>query len=385
VRGGTEWDVAVVGAGPAGLAAASAAASAGARTVVLERAEHPRYKTCGGGLIGASLASLGDVRFPVQEAIHAVTFGLNGRYEFTRRYEPAILAMVLREEFDDALRGSAETAGAVVRQRSRVREISQDGERASARLADGSAVRARVLIGADGSAGISAKHVGVDFQQVDLGLEAEIAVPDAVRKTWDGRVLLDWGPIPGSYAWIFPKSDRLTVGVIAERGRGDETRAFLARVIDRHGLGGFPRIHESGHLTRCRAPGSPLRKDRVLVAGDAAGLLEPWTREGISFALRSGKLAGQAAATASRAPDGQKIESALDGYASSVLKTLAPEMNAGSQILSAFMRHPAFFHFALSSPVGTRIFRDFCLGKKPFAAVMQHSSARIANYLLTRV
>ena len=50
-----EWDVAVVGGGPAGLAAASAAAAAGARTIVLERAEHPRYKTCGGGLIGASV------------------------------------------------------------------------------------------------------------------------------------------------------------------------------------------------------------------------------------------------------------------------------------------------------------------------------------------
>ena len=52
-----EWDVAVVGAGPAGLTAALAAAAAGARTLVIERAEHPRYKTCGGGLIGTSLAA----------------------------------------------------------------------------------------------------------------------------------------------------------------------------------------------------------------------------------------------------------------------------------------------------------------------------------------
>lgn len=352
--------------------------------MVLERAEHPRYKTCGGGLIGPSLASLGDITFPVQEKISAVTFGLNGRHEFTHRYGSAILAMVLREEFDDALRSSAEAAGAVVLQRSRVREISQDGEIARAQLTDGSAISARVLIGADGSAGISAKHVGVEFRQVDLGLEAEIAVPDAVRRTWQGRVLLDWGKIPGSYAWIFPKRDRLTVGVIAERGRGDETRQFLARVIDRHGLGGFPRIHDSGHLTRCRTPGSPLRKDRVLVAGDAAGLLEPWTREGISFALRSGKLAGEAAATASQVTDGQKADGALEDYASSVLRTLAPEMNAGSQIISAFMRHPAFFHYALASPVGKRIFGGFCRGEKPFASVMEHSAARIANYFLTR-
>ena len=123
----------------------------------------------------------------------------------------------------------------------------------------------------------------------------------------------------------------------------------------------------------------------MLVAGDAAGLLEPWTREGISFALRSGKLAGEVAAAASRAPAGQKIESALDGYAASVQEVLVPEMRAGSQIFSAFTRHPAFFHFALATPVGGRIFKDFCLGEKPLASVMEHSSARIANYILTRI
>ncbi|HVT70756.1 MAG TPA: FAD-dependent oxidoreductase, partial [Trebonia sp.] len=69
-----EWDVAVIGAGPAGLAAASAAAAAGARTIVLERAEHPRYKTCGGGLIGASRAVAGGlIDVPARDQITAAT------------------------------------------------------------------------------------------------------------------------------------------------------------------------------------------------------------------------------------------------------------------------------------------------------------------------
>src|ERR1700677_4622238 len=72
---GPEWDVAVIGAGPAGLAAASACVAAGARTIVLERARHPRYKTCGGGLIGASLtATDGFAPFPERDRIHAATF-----------------------------------------------------------------------------------------------------------------------------------------------------------------------------------------------------------------------------------------------------------------------------------------------------------------------
>jgi flavin-dependent dehydrogenase len=110
----SQWDVAIIGAGPAGLAAASAAARAGARTLVLERAEHPRYKTCGGGLIGISLAAVGDMPVPVKDEIHAATFTLGSRREFTRTHQAPILAMVRREEFDDALRRRAEADGAVL-------------------------------------------------------------------------------------------------------------------------------------------------------------------------------------------------------------------------------------------------------------------------------
>jgi flavin-dependent dehydrogenase len=149
-----EWDVAIVGAGPAGLAAAEAAVRAGARTIVLERAVHPRYKTCGGGLIGASLAALrDDMPLPARDHIGAATFTLRGKRTFTRRIEDVLLTMVSREEFDDALRRAATEAGAVVRQRSAVRSIGQDDDRAYARLADGTEMRAKVLVGADGSAG----------------------------------------------------------------------------------------------------------------------------------------------------------------------------------------------------------------------------------------
>src|ERR1700748_3168437 len=91
------WDVAFVGGGPAGLAAARVAAAAGARTVVLERAEHPRYKTCGGGLIGASLgAAAGQIELPARDQIRSVTFTLRGGRELTRSEREPLLAMVTR-------------------------------------------------------------------------------------------------------------------------------------------------------------------------------------------------------------------------------------------------------------------------------------------------
>lgn len=351
--------------------------------MVLERAEHPRYKTCGGGLIGTSLSAVGAMPVPVREEIHAATFTLDGRREFTRTHDAPLLAMVLRDEFDDALRHQAVADGAVLRQRSPVRAVSQDDHQATARLADGSTVTAQVVVGTDGSAGVSGQHVGVQAGQVDLGLEVELAVPESVRQVWHRRLLLDWGPMPGSYAWIFPKQDRLTVGVIATRGRGEETRKYLREFLDRHHLSSFRRLADSGHLTRCRTADSPLRKARVLVAGDAAGLLEPWTREGISFALRSGAMAGAVAAEASREPP-PRLEHVLRRYESSLHQELIPEMQAGRRVFAAFTRHPGFFHLGLASGKGWHIFAEFCQGETSWASVMNHRSARWASSILAK-
>ena len=374
----------MAGGGPAGLAAALAASAAGARTVVLERAEYPRYKTCGGGLVGASLAvARRHIQIPARDTVHEVTTTLNGRREFTRRYAEPLLAMVSREEFDDALRTAAAGAGAVLRQRAMVRSIAEDGGQVSVRLADGETLAAQVLIGADGSSGVSARYAGARFRQVDLGLELEIPVPPPVAAAWQGRVLLDWGPIPGSYAWVFPKGDRLTVGVIAARGQGERTRQYLRDFTWRLGLDGYPPEHDSGHLTRCRADDSPLRRGRVLLAGDAAGLLEPWTREGISFALRSGTLAGAAAAAATR--DAAGLGPALDAYPAGVARDLIPEMDAGRRLLASFTRHPGAFHTGLASRTGSQAFARFCRSELTWASLVRRPPVAASLAVLGRV
>jgi geranylgeranyl reductase family protein len=369
-----EWDVAVIGAGPAGLAAASAAAAAGARTIVLERAEHPRYKTCGGGLIGASRTAAGGlIEVPARDEIRSATITLRGGQGFTRSHGEPLLAMVVREEFDAALLKRAVENGAQLRERVQVRAVGQGDGRATARLADGTEVTARVIIGADGSSGITARHVGARFDQVDLGLEQEIAVPEKVSRQWAGRVLLDWGKIPASYGWVFPKGDRLTVGVIAARGQGEATKAYLRELVDRLGLSGLEAVQDSGHLTRCRADDSPLRKGSVIVAGDAAGLLDPWTREGISFALRSGLLAGEHAATGD-----------LDGYVTAVSAALVPEMRAGRTLLSAFTRHVGTIHRGLSTAKGWTAFVKMCRSEISLSELVTLPSARVSLALLNR-
>ena len=332
---GVSVDVAVVGSGPAGAAAARAAAATGARVVLLERAELPRYKRCGGGLIGASQAAVRatgvDLAALSRDHVGRVTFTSGGRRAFTRS-APPFLPMVLRSELDAALVDAAVRAGAELRTGVTVTSYAQQDGGVVLGTSAGP-LRARAVVGADGSQGRAAAHVGVLCEQVDLGLEAELPTPPG--SDWSGRVLLDWGPVPGSYGWVFPKGGTLTVGVIGPRESGEALRAYYRAFLSRLGLDAGTALHDGGHLTRVRAPGSPLRRGRVLVAGDAAGLLEPWTREGISFALRSGTLAGTAAA------------GDVATYDAEVERALGPELAAGRVALRVFSRHPGTVHTAV--------------------------------------
>jgi flavin-dependent dehydrogenase len=109
----------------------------------------------------------------------------------------------------------------------------------------------------------------------------------------------------------------------------------------------------------------------VLVAGDAAGLLEPWTREGISYALRSGGWAGAAAASGS-----------LDDYATRVREHLVPEMVAGRRLLNVYAKHPHLVHAAMATPLGWRAFQAFCRGDFSMASVVRRPGIHAAVSLM---
>ncbi|MHC0433787.1 geranylgeranyl reductase family protein [Streptomyces sp. O3] len=387
------WDVVVVGAGPAGASAAYAAAVAGRRVLLLEKAELPRYKTCGGGVIGPSRDALPPgFDLPLRDRVHAVTFSLDGRFARTRRSRQMLFGLVNRPEFDQRLVEAAEKAGAELRTGATVARVEQHGPAVPDRrtvavvLNDGETVLARAVVGADGSASRIGAHVGVRLDQVDLGLEAEIPVPAPVAEDWAGRALIDWGPLPGSYGWVFPKGDTLTVGVISARGDGAATKRYLEDFIGRLGLAGFEPSVSSGHLTRCRADDSPLSRGRVLVCGDAAGLLEPWTREGISYALRSGRLAGEWAVRISEAQDAVDARRQAQNYAFAIKAGLGVEMSMGRRLLAAFARRPGAVHAAVTGfrPAWTA-FTRIVRGSTTLAEIVRdYPLARRAMHVLDR-
>ncbi len=365
-----DFDVVVVGAGPAGSSAARAAATAGARVALLDRADFPRYKTCGGGLIGPALAHLPGAP-PSRADIRRASFTLRGARPLDRSVDASLIQTAARSELDDWLARSAAEAGADLRTSCAVLKVDEEPESVLV-ATDAGDLRARVVIGADGTSGRVSRLVGVSLSRVDLGLELELDA-GSLASEWADRIHLDWGPLPGSYGWVFPKGDSLTVGVIAAKGQPAETRAYLATLVRQLGLERLRVLHDSGHLTRCRTPDSPLGVGRVLLAGDAAGLLEPWTREGISFAVRSGELAGTIAAGHL---DGADLQPA---YAAAIGRQLGPEMAAGERCLRAFERRPGVFHRLIGgTDLGWRQFTRLVRGDTTLDRAMRRRTVRVA-------
>ncbi len=388
------WDVVVVGAGPAGASAAYAAAVAGRRVLLLEKAELPRYKTCGGGIIGPSRDALPPgFELPLKDRVHAVTFSSNGRFARTRRSRQMLFGLINRPEFDMRLVEHAQKAGAELRTGAAVQRVEQHGSAVPDRrtvalvLQGGETVLARAVVGADGSAGRIGAHVGVKLDQVDLGLEAEIPVPETVAEDWKGRVLIDWGPMPGSYGWVFPKDDTLTVGVISRRGEGAATKRYLEDFIARLGLAGFEPAISSGHLTRCRADDSPLSRGR----GCWSAVTRPgcWSRgparASPSRCAPADSRGSGRCASPRRTTQWTRAGQALN-YAFAVKAGLGVEMSVGKRMLAAFEQRPGVFHAVLTGfRPAWKAFKDITQGSTTLGELVRtHPMAHRALMALDR-
>lgn len=287
------YDVAVVGAGPAGAAAAVAACRAGARVLLLDRAEFPRDKACGDGIAAAAvevLAGLGvsgvTDGYPAVERLRLVAPGGTA----VARALPRPAWTVPRRVFDERLVRAAVAAGAELR-RHTVRVVRVGG--GGPVDIDGRFV-AEVVIGADGAGSVVRRALGFAGNppgHVAVAIRGYAPFPRLAE-----QVIVTTGRRWPAYAWAFPIGDGTANVGYGEVLRGEPlSRAYLlGRLGDLLG-GGEPTSLRAHHLplsTRRPPPG----RGRALLAGDALSLINPFTGEGIFYAVLSGALAGAAAA-----------------------------------------------------------------------------------------
>jgi geranylgeranyl reductase family protein len=297
------WDVIVVGAGPAGSAAALTALQArpGARVLLLDKAAFPRDKACGDGIAPHALEELARLGLPDLFADAVPIPALRLEAPSGTAAAGALQAptrVIPRTVFDARLVDAAVARGAVLR-RSRVRMLTQGRDQVLVNDSD----RAPVVVAADGANSTVRRLLEIPPSPPQHTGVAVRGYASDGRYPLEQRIVIDDRAWP-SYAWAFPVGDG-TVNV----GFGLLRDGFVGGKAELHGrlaellpdLPADPDTLRAHHL-----PLSPARPDpargRVLLAGDAASLINPLTGEGIYYALLSGRLAANAALTAPHDP-----------------------------------------------------------------------------------
>ncbi len=201
--------------------------------------------------------------------------------------------MVMRSRFDSLLLERAQDAGAEFRSGSTVRSLHVTG---SQRLvaADGFEAEADFLVCADGAHSPVGRMAGLGADIAECAAwEVEVAAPPAHLRRYRSRALIELGYAPWGYAWLFPKASVLSIGIVLPRHRASDMKALVRTYLERLNLTGAETEIARGHKIRFRRGGEAIANDRVLLAGDAAGLADEFTEEGISYAVHSGRLAAR--------------------------------------------------------------------------------------------
>ena len=336
----TKTDILIVGAGPAGSTLAYQLARWGIDVLLLDKAKFPRGKTCGGGVNVRALRLLPfDFEPVVERIITGISFTRNLEEPVSRRYAEPLMVTVRRECFDDFLVQQAKQAGARFLDETQFLSLQQKGDAVQVETSSGK-ILAKFVLGADGAQSAVAKKSDL-MQGASHLLAVHSEVPTSVLPWHESDVIhIDWGSLRGSYAYLFPKKNSLSmgaggVGIPAAKIKNYQ-RAFLVTRWQKEEESPFST---AGFVLPLRQKRRPIQQGRCLLLGDAAGLVDPLTGEGIYSAIRSAQLAAPGLVEALR-----NGWNSLDACQEAIDRELMPELESAALICSIFNLRPSFFH-----------------------------------------
>src|SRR5712691_8447200 len=249
------YDVAIVGGGPAGSTAAYRLARAGASVLLVDRATFPRDKPCGGGVTARASRLL---PFSIEPVVEDVVD------RFERAARAPLAYMTQRKRLDHFLLQQAAEAGADVRDGVKIADV-----RANALTVDGAEVEARIVIGADGCNGTTARALDLGGEIVH-GVALEANFPH--EPPFAHAMVLGLGVVRGGYGWVFPKGDHINLGVGGDESEGPILRRELRKLCEMHGIDPHAATDTRGYRLPLRRASSRLARGTTAVIGDAAGL-----------------------------------------------------------------------------------------------------------------
>jgi len=359
-------DVIVVGAGPAGATLAYELARRRIGVLVLEKEKLPRYKCCAGGVTSKAAKLLDfDISEVVEDVIYEVSFTFNLGSPYLGQHSQPLIYTVMRDVFDYFLVVRAQQLGAVLMDGQIVTQIQVSADWVEISTAD-NIFRSRLVVGADGAYSIVARELGMErSMEYIAGIESEIVVPEEELAKWKSRVQIDLGCIPGGYAWVFPKRNHLSIGA--------GCLASKARHLDRHhqkflnslSIGSYTVARSSSHLIPTCTKGRLVWQGKALLLGDAAGLTDPLTGEGIYNAIQSAQLAAPVIENSLL-----RGKVGLPDYQQIVEKAIMSELRIARKLSKFLVRFPRLaFEMFNRSDGAWRAVCNLMLGEIDYAAI----------------
>jgi geranylgeranyl reductase len=292
-----QFDVVVVGGGPAGAIAAETLAKSGRKVALLDKSG--RIKPCGGAVPPRLIRDFAiPAHLIVARAKGAKIFAPSGRAEEMPINADGYVGMVDRDMFDEYLRVRAAQYGAV-RITGAFTEISRNGEtRVHYKTAEGAAsLLTKLIIGADGAVSAVARAEVKEAAKPHYVFAYHEIIRAPAAQDFDGQrcdIYYQGSVSPDFYGWVFPHGDTASVGTGSAR-KGFALREAVGELRAQAGLAGAETLRREG------AP-LPIRPHKrwdngrdVVLAGDAAGVVAPASGEGIYYAMVGGEMAAQAA------------------------------------------------------------------------------------------
>jgi flavin-dependent dehydrogenase len=221
-------------------------------------------------------------------------------------------------------------------------------------------------VGADGAYSVVAKELDMGrSMEYITGIESEIIVPEEELAKWKSRVQIDLGCIPGGYAWVFPKRNHLSIGAGCLASKARYLDYHHQKFLNSLNIGSYTIIRSSSHLIPTCTKVRLVWKDKALLLGDAAGLTDPLTGEGIYNAIRSALLAAPVIENYLA-----RGKARLQDYQEIVEKEIVSELRIAHKLSSFFVRFPRLAFGLLDRSDG--VWRTICnlmLGEIDYAAV----------------
>lgn len=285
------YDTIIVGAGPAGATLARKLSKDGYNVLLIEKCKLPRYKACGGGITGRCYKLIDlDISELIEDITYKLEFVFDNKNSIVVESEEPVIYQVDRTKFDYFLVNKAVESGAELHSEEKFIDFKYIDDYVLVKT-NKAIYEGKILVGADGINSIVARKAGFVNSKKGIALEAEIYVNKSIIAEKLGRVCVDFSAINGGYGWIFPKENRLAVGVGTFNYKAidikENLNGFIDKIIDSEA-----KFEVYGHpLAFPNGENGIYNDERILLVGDAMVLGDPFTGEGIYNAFLTANIA----------------------------------------------------------------------------------------------